>query len=87
MRIDNVLFDNQGSAILCDFSAANPFGQPNLIISDLPLLVNGPSPILSEATDMFAIGSLLFQVEYRIRPKLSVGRDGELILPKIQTNH
>jgi hypothetical protein len=36
---------------------------------------------------MFAIGSLLFQVEYRIRPKLSVGRDGELILPKIQTNH
>jgi hypothetical protein len=87
VRIDNVLFDNQGSAVLCDFSAASPFGQSNLIISDLPLPVNGPSPILSEATDMFAMGSLLFQVEHGIRPELSVGRDGELILPRIQTNH
>lgn len=60
VRIDNVLFDNRGSAILCDFSTASPFGQSNLVISDLPLSVNGHSPILSEATDMFAMGSLLF---------------------------
>ncbi|CAG8276445.1 unnamed protein product [Penicillium salamii] len=69
VRIDNVLFDNRGSAILCDFSAASPFGQSNLVISDLPLPVNGPSPNLSEATDMFAIGSLLFQVEHGIKPE------------------
>lgn len=87
VRIDNVLFDNRGSAILCDFSAASPFGQSNLVISDLPLPVNGPSPNLSEATDMFAIGSLLFQVEHGIKPELSVDRDGVLILPSIQTNH
>lgn len=87
VRIDNVLFDHQGSALLCDFSAASPFGQLNLIVPDLPLPVNGPSPILSEATDIFAMGSLIYQVEHGIRPELSVGRDGELILPKIQTNH
>ncbi|KAG0153886.1 hypothetical protein PDIDSM_1265 [Penicillium digitatum] len=87
VRIDNVLFDSQGSAVLCDFSAASPFGQSNLVISDLPLPVNGPSPNLSEATDMFAMGSLLFQVEHGIKPELSVDRDGKLILPTIQTNH
>lgn len=87
VRVDNVLFDNRGSAVLCDFSAASPFGQSNLVISDLPLPVNGPSPNLSEATDMFAMGSLLFQIEHGIRPELSVGKDGGLILPSIQTNH
>ncbi|QQK48077.1 Protein kinase-like domain protein [Penicillium digitatum] len=87
VRIDNVLLDNRGSAILCDFSAASPFGYSNLVISDLPLPVNGPSPNLSEATDMFAMASLLFQVEHGIKPELSVDSDGELILPSIQTNH
>jgi serine/threonine protein kinase len=28
VRADNVLFDDQFSAILCDFSAASPCGQP-----------------------------------------------------------
>ncbi|CDM28640.1 Tyrosine-protein kinase, active site [Penicillium roqueforti FM164] len=48
IRIDNILFNNRGSAILCGFSTASPFSQPNLVISDLPLPVNGPSPNLSE---------------------------------------
>jgi hypothetical protein len=87
VRIDNILFDNRGSAILCDFSAASPFGESNLVISDLPLPVNGPSPYLSEATDMFAMGSLVFQFEHGIKPELSVDRDGVLILPSIHTNH
>lgn len=47
VRIDNILLDNRGSAVLCDFSAASPFSQSNFVISDLPLLVNGPSPNLS----------------------------------------
>jgi hypothetical protein len=36
---------------------------------------------------MFAMASLLFQVEHGIKPELSVDSDGELILPSIQTNH
>jgi hypothetical protein len=32
---------------------------------------------------MFAMGSLLFQVEHGIKPELSVDRDGKLILPTI----
>ncbi|KAJ5121421.1 uncharacterized protein N7515_009382 [Penicillium bovifimosum] len=87
IRIDNILLDSQGSAIICDFSAASPFGQPNLVILDLPLPVNGPSPTLSEATDMFAMGSLIFQVEHGIKPGFSVDTDGELVLPEIHTGH
>lgn len=87
IRIDNILFNNRGSAILCGFSTASPFSQPNLVISDLPLPVNGPSPNLSEVTDLFAIGSLLFQLEHGFKPEFSTNRDGELELPKIQTNH
>lgn len=52
VRIANVLVDDQLSAILCDFSAASPCGEPNPIFPDLPLPINGPSPILSEASDM-----------------------------------
>lgn len=60
VRIDNVLFDEHDRAILCDFSAASPLGQPNPVFPDLPLPINGPSPTLSEATDMFAMWSLIF---------------------------
>jgi serine/threonine protein kinase len=43
IRIDNVPFDEQDNAILCDFSAASPLGQANPISPDiesrcLPLL-------------------------------------------------
>jgi hypothetical protein len=40
VRVDNVLFDDQHSAILCDFSAASPCGQPNPVFPDLPLPVS-----------------------------------------------
>lgn len=69
--VDNVLFDDRCSAILCDFSAASPCGQPNLVFSDLPLSVNGPSPVLSEASDMFALASLIFFMEHGSAPELS----------------
>jgi serine/threonine protein kinase len=62
VRIDNVLGDDQLSAILCDFSAASPCGVPMPIFPELPLPINGPSPILSEASNMFALASLMFQM-------------------------
>lgn len=87
VRIDNVLFDEHERAILCDFSAASPLGEPNPVFPDLPLPVNGPSPTLSEATDMFAMGSLIFQMEHGAKPELSVDNHGRLVLPKIRIDH
>lgn len=85
--VDNVLLDKQDRIILCDFSAASPLGQPNLFFPDLPLPVNGPSPSLSEATDMFALGSVIFQMERGSKPALSLDSNGALILPEIEIGH
>lgn len=87
VRVENVLFDEYDRAILCDFSAASPFFQPNPVFPDLPLPINGPSPTLSEATDMFAMGSLIFQVEHGAKPELSVDSHDTLVLPKVRTDH
>lgn len=86
IRIDNILSDEQGSAILCDFSAASPCGHPNLVSPNLPLPVNGPSPTLSETSDMFAMASLIFQMEHGAAPKLSF-ENGTLRLPEIRTGN
>lgn len=82
IRIDNILFDDHGSAILCDFSAASPCGEPNHVLPDLPLPINGPSPTLSEASDMFAMASLISQLEHGVASKPSL-ENGILILPDI----
>lgn len=62
VRIDNILFDHESHALLCDFSASSPFGHPNPAYPhpDLPVPINGLSEIVSDATDRFAIGSLIF---------------------------
>ena len=89
VRIDNVLFDQYGYAFLCDFSAASPFGQSNPARPrpDLPVPINGLSKIVSDATDRFAMGSLIFQMEHKTGPKLSVADNGSLILPEVHTGH
>ncbi|RJE24590.1 hypothetical protein PHISCL_03068 [Aspergillus sclerotialis] len=86
IRIDNILFDEHGSAILCDFSAASPCGEPNLVFPDLPLPINGPSPTLSEKSDMFAMASLIYQMEHEAAPELSL-KDGTLVLPKLSSGN
>ncbi|OGM39925.1 hypothetical protein ABOM_011361 [Aspergillus bombycis] len=72
VRIDNILVHNKASAILCNCNAASPRGQPNLVFPGLPLPVAGPSPVLSEASDMFAMASLIFQMEHGAAPQLSL---------------
>ncbi|KAI2790355.1 hypothetical protein POX_d05865 [Penicillium oxalicum] len=77
VRVDNMLFDDQFSAILCDsilcdFSAASPCGQPNPVFPYLPFPVNSPSPTLSKASDMFALASLMFHMEHGFTPQLSL---------------
>jgi len=89
LRIDNVLFDHHGHAFLCDFSAASPFGQfnPARPLPDLPVPINGLSEVVSDATDRFAMGSLIFQMEHNTNPKLSVDDNGSLVLPEVRTGH
>ncbi|KAJ6167079.1 hypothetical protein N7470_002526 [Penicillium chermesinum] len=40
IRFENILFDHQDAAILCDFSAASSFGQANSVFPDIPLPIN-----------------------------------------------
>lgn len=86
VRVDNVLFDDRSSAILCGFSAASPCGQPNLVFPNLPLPVNGPSPILSEGSDMFALAPLMFHMEHGFTPELSF-ENGRLALPQLKSGN
>jgi serine/threonine protein kinase len=76
IRAENLLVDHQGRAILSDFSAASPFGEPNLACytysSDLPFPINGLTNVLSDTTDRFAMGSLVFHTEVGMKPNLSV---------------
>lgn len=60
VRVDNILSDDQDSPLLCDFSAASPCGQPDWASPDLPLLINGPSPTLSEAIHLVCLIIWLF---------------------------
>ncbi|KAE8150983.1 kinase-like domain-containing protein [Aspergillus avenaceus] len=85
LRRDNVLFDHRRHALLSDFGAACPFGRPN---PSLPvLLLNGPSETVSAATDHFAMGSLIYELETGARPDLSADDHGALVLPQIHTRH
>ncbi|KAJ5544978.1 hypothetical protein N7535_006634 [Penicillium sp. DV-2018c] len=86
VRIDNVLVDDRVSGILCDFSCASPCGEPNMVFPHLPLPINGPSPILNEASDMFALASLIFHLEHGFKPQLSL-EDGKLVLPELKSGH
>ena len=89
VRIDNILFDQEGHALLCDFSASSPFGRPNPASPhpDLPVPINGLSEIVSDATDRFAMGSLIFHMEHGSKAQLSVDNNGTLLLPEVQTGH
>lgn len=86
LRSDNILSDEQGSAILSDFSAASPCGEKNLVFPDLPLPINGPFPTLSAASDMFAMASLMFQMEHGAAPELLFEK-GSLVLPGIRSGN
>lgn len=86
VRVDNLLFDDRFSAILCDFSAASPYGQLNPVFPDLPLPVNGPSTILCEVSDMFALASLMFYLEHGFTPQLSL-ENGRLALPELKSGN
>ncbi|KAB8260184.1 serine/threonine protein kinase [Aspergillus pseudonomiae] len=82
LRKDNILSDQKDHALLGDFSASCPFGHPN---PSRPVLLNGPSETISDATDRFAMGSLIYELETGVRPEISVDNPCSLSLPLVHT--
>ncbi|RAK88395.1 hypothetical protein BO79DRAFT_266608 [Aspergillus costaricaensis CBS 115574] len=80
VQMDSISLDDHDRVILSDFSASSPIGAPNEVSP-----INGPSRTLSEKTDMFAMGSLIYQMEHGVKPELSVDSHGTLVLPGIHT--
>lgn len=94
VRVDNIVFNYDATTsdihvYLCDFSTSCPFGEPNPAFphpSD-PVPVNGLAETVSEVTDLFAMGSLIYRVEHGAKPKLSVDDRGNLVLPEVKTGN
>ncbi|KAF9886531.1 hypothetical protein FE257_011302 [Aspergillus nanangensis] len=75
LRIDNVLFDARGSAYLYDFSSSAPFGEDphHTVVSDTLVSAHGLSTTtISDATDRFAMGTLIFHMEHGAKPCFAV---------------
>ncbi|GES64955.1 serine/threonine protein kinase [Aspergillus terreus] len=87
LRMENMVFDARGCAILCEFSASTPVGEPNHVFPDQPVPINGVAPTISDATDRFAMGTLIFQMEHGVKPGFEVGVGGSLVLPEVRTGH
>ncbi|KAL5338604.1 hypothetical protein BJX70DRAFT_398550 [Aspergillus crustosus] len=77
---------SQSSDMLClvTLVLAVPFGSPN---PSLPVLLNGPSETVSEATDMFAMASLIYVMEIGVQPRILLNDCNELIFPHSNTGH
>lgn len=89
LRIDNVLFTAQSRAVICDFSASAPFGQPNPAFPQLDrnVSINGLAETVSDTSDLFAMASLMFHLETGARPVLSVHDDDTILTPRVNTGH
>ena len=70
LRMDNVLFNANGQAIICDFSASDRSGEPNPAqpYEGRPVPINGLAETLSDATDRFALASLIFHLKTETDP-------------------
>ncbi|KKK17449.1 serine/threonine protein [Aspergillus rambellii] len=84
IRKHDILFDAQGHALRGDFGACCPFGKPN---PSLPVLLNGPSETVSDGTDRFAMGCLVYELETGVSSGISMDDHDRLVLPQIQTGH
>lgn len=90
LRVDNLLFYTGRYALLSDFSSCCPAGYPNYAVPLARRSVprNGLGKTLSQGTDMFAMGSLVYEIETGKRAELFVDNEsGAPILPKFSTGH
>ncbi|KAG8525636.1 uncharacterized protein KY384_009280 [Bacidia gigantensis] len=85
LRLDNILHDEAERAVIADFSAASQFGQPTFAPSqpNFPVPIIGLAREISDATDRFALGSLIYTCEYGKGPEMAIVDDGSLSLPPL----
>lgn len=83
LRIDNFLYDKCGRVVLCDFSCSRRFGEPNPLANGIrtSLSLNGNCEFVSQSTDMFALASVIYEVETGLRPHISMGSNGSKFPP------
>ena len=86
VRIGNFLCTEGGPVLLCDFTCSRTFGDenPSSTGPSEAVGVNGPYGQVSDVTDRFALGSVIYEIETGSRPSLSF--DGiDLKVPCVQT--
>ena len=88
VRLDNFLCHSHDTTVLCDFTCSRRFGQENPSASGITtaLTVNGFSPIVSDATDRFALASVMFEIETGAKPVLSL-LSNTLQVPTVNTGN
>ncbi|TPX14944.1 uncharacterized protein E0L32_005053 [Thyridium curvatum] len=91
LRPDNILFSDHrdAQAVLCDFSKASRFGEPNdTPHSATPVPPTGMAKTASDATDRFAMAYLIFEMETGAKPGLTTSSEGQLSVPHLSLgNH
>lgn len=88
VRLDNFLYHSEGAIVLCDFTCSRPFGQdnPSATSPSENLGVNGPSQIVSDITDRFALASVIFEIETGTKPDITLVNNKPK-LPAVQTGN
>lgn len=76
-------------SVVPDFGSYCPSESPNYHhrIHGYPIPKNGLAKEMSERTDMFAIGPLIYELETKEMARLWTEEDGALILPEVSTGH
>lgn len=89
IRVENILFLSQHHAILSDFGVCCCTGESNYYfrLPGEPVQLNGLAETKSEATDMFAMASAVYEIETGTRAEVFVDSDNALIIPTISTGH
>ena len=89
IRIDNFLLDMQDRVVLCDFNGTRRFGKvnPSATRPGETLGVNGTAQVVSDESDRFGLASVIFLTETGVKPSLSLGPEGELLYPEVDTGH
>ncbi|KAL8968071.1 MAG: hypothetical protein Q9197_005073 [Variospora fuerteventurae] len=88
VRLDNFLCHSEDTIVLCDFTCSGPFGQdnPSATSPSESLGVNGPSQIVSDITDRFALASVMFEIETGTKPDLTLVNN-KPELPAVKTGN
>ncbi|PYH91178.1 hypothetical protein BO71DRAFT_421779 [Aspergillus ellipticus CBS 707.79] len=80
----NVFLNHNGQAVLGDFGGCCRYGVENPFVAAPE---NGYAKTVTDASDRFAMGSLIYEMETGARPKITADENGNLVFPCIYTGH